>query len=292
MKLLGGSLLLVGAFLLVSLWTFWLAVRPPRILIGTTPRELGLPAEDVRISTGDGLRLAAWFIPSDFPSTGGTAGRAAIVLLHGYPAEKADLLPIAAALRSRFATLLVDLRYFGASDGGATTLGHRERADLHRAVDTLTERGFAQIGVFGYSLGGAIALLTAAEDRRIRAVVAYAPFSDLRVLARELYGGLWVLKYPFVGLLRFWSVLFFGADITRPSPEMAAARLDIPVLLIHREDDEQISFGHAERLRAALAANRRAEIHVARGFHNDRDPEFDRRVVAFFGNALQGHEPR
>jgi pimeloyl-ACP methyl ester carboxylesterase len=283
MKLLGGSLLLVGAFLLVSLWTFWLAVRPPRILIGATPREHGLPAEDVRISTGDGLRLAAWFIPSTLPSTGGTA----IVLLHGYPAEKADLLPIAMALRPRFATLLVDLRYFGGSDGGFTTLGHRERADLHCAVDTLTERGFARIGVFGYSLGGAIALLAAAQDRRIRAVVAYAPFSDLRVLAGELYGGLWLLKYPFVFLLRAWSVLFFGADITRPSPEMAAARLDIPVLVIHRKDDEQISFGHAERLRAALAANRRAEIHVGRGFHNDRDAEFDRRVVAFFGNALQ-----
>ena len=181
MKLLLGSLLMLGAFLAVSLWTFWLAVRPPRVLIGATPRDHGLAGEDVRISTRDGLRLAAWFIPS----SEGTGANGAIVLLHGYPAEKADLLPIAAALHPRFATLLVDLRYFGGSEGNVTTLGHREREDVQRAVDALGQRGFAHIGVFGYSLGGAIALLAAAEDRRIGAVVAYAPFSDLRLLARR-----------------------------------------------------------------------------------------------------------
>ena len=34
-----------------------------------------------------------------------------------------------------------------------------------------------------------------------RAVAAWAPFADLRVLARDLYGMFWVLKYPFVELL-------------------------------------------------------------------------------------------
>jgi dipeptidyl aminopeptidase/acylaminoacyl peptidase len=210
----------------------------------------------------------------------------ALILLHGYPAEKADLLPIAAAFHPDFTTLLVDLRYFGQSEGRATTLGHRERFDLGRAIDALAARGFTRIGVFGYSLGGAVAILGAAEDPRIRAVAAYAPFSDLAVLAGEVYAVFWLAKHPLVALMRLWSRVFLGADITRPSPASAAARLSIPVMLVHSRDDEQIPFAHAERLAAALRDNPRVDLHFGRGLHNDRAPDFERRLTAFFVKHL------
>ena len=239
----------------VSLGSFWLVVRPPRMAIPLAPADFDLRVEDVRISAFDGVTLAGWLVPRpDAP---------AVVLLHGYPAEKADLLPMAAALAPRFAILLLDLRYFGESGGRATTLGFRERNDLQRAVAWLHARGYSRVGVFGFSLGGAVALLAAADDPRIRAVAAYAPFADLRLLGRETYG-------PLVHLLRLWAALFFGADITRPAPVEAAARLMIPVLLIASREDEQIGFHHAELLRAALAANPRVDFHVLdRGRHGE-----------------------
>ena len=95
--------------------------------------------------------------------------------------------------------LLVDQRYFGSSEGRATTLGFRERDDLKRMVDFLESRGATSVGVFGFSLGGAVAMLTAAEDPRIRAIVAYAPFADLRALGQEVYGWMWVARYPVRG---------------------------------------------------------------------------------------------
>lgn len=269
-----------AAIVLVSAWTFWMAIRPPRLAIAGTPDDFRLGGEEVTIVAPDGARLAGWLIPAmarDSP---------AIVLLHGYPANKADLLPIAAALHGRFTTLLLDLRYFGRSEGTATTLGYRERADLRSAVDELGRRGYARIGAFGYSLGGAVAILGAAEDPRIRAVSAWAPFADLRVLALHLYGNLWLLKYPFVELLILWGRLFLGGDITRPSPEMAAARLTIPVQLWASRDDDQIPFVHAERLQRALAANPRAEIHLGRGLHTDRATDFERRIAEFFARTL------
>ena len=269
-----------AALLLTSAWTFWTAVRPPRLAIPGTPADFRLPAEDVAIVAADGVKLAGWLI------AGTARDERAVVLLHGYPAHKADLLPIAVALHPQVTVLLLDLRYFGASGGGATTLGYRERADLRRAVDELGRRGYSRIGVFGYSLGGAVAILGAAEDPRIQAVAAWAPFSDLRVLASELYGSLWVLKYPFVELLVLWSRLAFGGDITRPSPEMAAARLTIPVRIWASRDDDQISFAHAERLQRALSANPRATIHVGRGSHNERAPRFERELADFFAKTL------
>lgn len=264
-----------GAFVALSLVSFWLAVRPPRLTVPLAPGDLGLTVESVAIDTEDGVRLAAWFLPR--------AGAPAVVLLHGYPAEKADLLPIAAALAPHFAVLLFDQRYFGSSGGHATTLGFRERGDLRRVIDFLAARGHREVGVFGLSLGGAVALLAAAEDSRIRAVAAYAPFADLRSLAYELYGWLWWLKYPFVGLLRVWSVVFFGHDITAISPERAASTLTVPVLLAASREDEQIPFAHAERLRRALARNTRSELMFTdHGRHGELPSGFEASLARFF----------
>ena len=261
MKILVAAAVLVGGFVLLSLVSFWLAVRPPRIAIPLRPDEFRLAVEEVTITAGDGVKLAAWLAARP--------GAPALVLLHGYPAEKADVLPIAAALAPRFTVLLLDQRYFGASGGRATTIGFRERGDLRHAIDYLAARGFGEVGVFGLSLGGAVALLAAAEDDRIRAVAAYAPFG--------------MLKYPFVALLRGWSLLFFGHDITAVSPERAAARLSIPVLLVASRTDAQIPFAHAERLRRALAQNPRAElVALDRGRHGELPTGFEARLAEFF----------
>jgi uncharacterized protein len=285
MKALAMLAIFCAGVLVVSLWSFWMTVRPPRIQIPGTPRDYRLPTETITIVTHDGVKLAAWLIPAAHARP--PSETPIVVLLHGYPANKADMLPIASALHSRFATLLVDFRYFGESEGAATTLGFREHRDLSRVVDLLAERGYARVGVFGYSLGGAVALLGAADDPRIRAVVAWAPFADLRALGRDVYSIVWLAKYPLVELMVLWSRIVFGADITRPSPEMAAARLSIPVLIAASRDDEQIPFAHAERLARALAKNPRAELDFGRGLHGERAQDFDRRLFDFFGKHLE-----
>jgi dipeptidyl aminopeptidase/acylaminoacyl peptidase len=272
-------LLLAAGFVGLSLLAFWMAVRPPRLTVPLRPEDLNLRVEPVTIHTADRLRLAGWLVPRP--------GAPAVILLHGYPADKRDLLPLAAALHPRFTVLLVDQRYFGESEGRATTLGYRERDDLRSAVDLLHARGLTPVGVFGFSLGGSVALLAAADDPRIRAVVAYAPFADLRDLGQELYAYLWVLREPFVRLLRVWARLFLGADVTRPSPAEAAARLHIPVLLIHSRHDEQIPFRHAERLQQALAANGAARFaFVDRARHGELGRELERRLGDFFAEHL------
>ncbi len=265
--------------MLASLLAFAMAVRPPRIPIDLRPADVGLAVEEVTIRTADGLQLAAWLAVRP--------GRPAVILLHGYPANKRDLLPLAAALHRHFTVLLLDLRYFGDSEGRATTLGYRERDDVKRTLDVLEARALGPVGVFGFSFGGVVALLTAAEDPRIRAVAAYAPFADLRVLGRDLYAGLWLLREPLVGLMRLWATMFLGADITRPSTEQAARRLSIPVLLIHSRADDQIPFHHAERLARALAANPGARLMFGdEGYHGTLGPSLQEAVTRLFLESL------
>ena len=129
--------------------------------------------------------------------------------------------------------------------------------------------------------------MTAAEDPRIRAVAACAPFADLRTLGHEVYGYLWALKYPLVEAMILWARLFLGGDISRPSPATAARTLSIPVLLIASREDEQISFRHAERLRRALADNPRAEFFFSeRGGHGEIGRDLQERIASFFGRHL------
>lgn len=285
MRILYYIALAIAGFLAVSLWGFWLAVRPPRLAIPLSLTDFNLRAEEVTLAAEDGLKLSAWLIPR--------SGAAAIILLHGYPAEKADMLPIAAALHPYFTTLLVDLRYFGKSEGRYTTLGFRERQDVKRVIDFLAARGWTRIAIFGFSLGGAVGIMTAAEDPRIRAVAAYAAFSDLKTLGYEVYRWLWMLKYPLVELMIFWARLLLGGDLTRPSPVTAAGTLAVPVLLIHSRADEQISFRHAERLQQALAGNPGAEFYfLERGRHGELPPDFEARLAKFFLRHLTEPVPQ
>lgn len=273
-------LAILGAFLGASLLATLAALRPPRLAGSLGPADVGLAVEEVTVRASDGVALAGWLAVR--PNT------PALVLLHGYPADKADLLPLAAALAPRFTVLLMDLRYFGRSGGRLTTLGLREPDDLSRAVDLLAARGLGPIGAFGFSLGGSVALLAAARDPRLRAVAAYAPFADLRDLARDLYRWLWLLRYPVVELMRGWAWLLLGADVAAVSPVTAAARLAVPVLLIASRADEQIPFAHAERLAAALRGNPRAEtLLLAAGRHGELGPGFAARLADFFACALR-----
>lgn len=273
--------LAAGVFVAMSLLSFWLAVRPPRLSIPLGPADVRLAVEDVTFAAADGVQLAAWLA--------GRPGAPGVIFLHGYPANKADMLPLAAALAPRFTVLLVDQRYFGSSGGAVTTLGFRERDDLRRAVDVLAARGVTRVGVFGFSLGGAVAIGAAAEEPRIAAIAVYSPFADLRALGAELYGWMGPLRHPFVGLLRLWSRLFLGADVTAFAPVAAARALSIPVYLIASRTDEQIPFHHAERLREALAANPRAQFDfMDEGRHGVLGPDVERRLEGFFARWLEG----
>src|SRR5437868_15351616 len=111
-SMLAYAAIAVAGFVTLTLVSFWLAVRPPRLTIPLSPGDVKLDVEEVPVVTADGVRLSAWLAPRP--------GAPGIIFLHGYPADKADMLPLAAALAPRFTVMLVDLRYFGRSGGRAT----------------------------------------------------------------------------------------------------------------------------------------------------------------------------
>jgi dienelactone hydrolase len=154
------------------LWPLTIAVsatsRPPGPLGAGTPAASRFAYRDVAFSTGDGVRLSAWYIP---PRNG-----AAVVLLPGAGSTRTAVLAQAAVLaRHGYGALLVDTRGHGRSDGHAMDFGWWGGRDIAGAVSFLARQPAVHAGtiaVLGESMGGEQALAAAGSDPRIRAVVA------------------------------------------------------------------------------------------------------------------------
>ena len=79
-------------------------------------------------------------------------------------------------------TLLFDYREHGISDGAerGMSMGYREAQDISAAVRYLKETvGLGRVAVVGVSLGAAAAILAAAQDPAVDAVVAESSFTSM-----------------------------------------------------------------------------------------------------------------
>jgi len=283
-KILFYSGVFIFGFVLISLWNFYIVTHPDTIKSGLTPRDYAMPFEEVTITSTDGLSLSGWLIEQ--PQE--TRRDQAIIILHGYPAEKGDMVAIASQLYPHFTLLLLDGRSFGESEGAATTFGIKERSDVRAAIDMLVSAGYTKIGVFGFSLGGAVGLLTAAEDERISAVATYGAFSDITLLGEEMYSSMWILKKPMVALMNLWSLLFFGESLREVTPAGASLRLTIPLFITHSQNDEQIAFTHALLLQQSLAHNKKAEFYFfEQKLHGGLPDDFYVRLKEFFIRSFE-----
>lgn len=250
-KLYIGIGILVCYLILSSLFGFYKAIHPERIHTLGTPDTYQVPYEHISFLTEDDIRIRGWFIPNE------NLQAKTIILLHGYPVDKGDLLRTRIILHKKFNLLMIDFRGLGESDGFISTFGQQEVYDLEGAVKFLKQRGINEVGVWGLSMGGAVALLGAPKIPEIKALVIESSYARLDMMLDSYYK-IPVLKYPLALLTRLWGKLFLGFDVKKISPMDAAAKLNIPVLLIHSRTDDFVSFQHALLLQKALIHNPKA----------------------------------
>jgi len=262
--------------IIISLWGFYSSIRPPKIVSSLTPRDLKMDYENVSFGTADGLTLRGWYIPS------ATKTERTLILLHGYPADKGNILSPLAFLHVDFNLLLFDFRYLGESEGSYSTAGAKEVQDLLAAVQFLKSRGVKEVGVWGFSMGGAVVLMSIEKAPEIRAVISESSYSSLSEMTFELLR-IPVLNYPIAYLVGLWAKLFLGIDVSEVSPADRIRNTTIPILLIHSSADAVIPFSHARRLQQALAKNPRAEFWFNEQFaHGELASDYRTRIRDFF----------
>lgn len=213
-----------------------------------TPQGFGLAFERVTITTEDGEKLAAWWVPA--PSS--TPARGTVLLFHGNAGNIAHRIDYARMFYDMgMATLLVDYRGYGESTGTPSEQGTYRDAAASWAWLTKT-RGIrpADIVLFGESLGGGVATWLAVNEKP-RAVVLASTFTSVPDLGAAVYPWLpvrWLSRIHYDNLARL--------------PEIT-----VPLLVAHSPGDDIIPYAHGQRLFSAANAPK-AFLELAGG-HND-----------------------
>jgi uncharacterized protein len=120
--------------------------------------------------------------------------------------------------------------------------------------------------LFGTSLGGAVALQAAADDARVIGVIAQSSFSDLDTVVRQ--------RAPFIASRAEVDAALRLAEeqgrfqVSEVSPARSAARIRVPVLLIHGDRDRETAPSHSQAIFAALAGPKELFL-VPNAGHND-----------------------
>jgi alpha-beta hydrolase superfamily lysophospholipase len=217
---------------------------------------------------GDGVLLRGWRCAPTTPPRG------TIVWLHGVADNHASASGLVERFGPRgFAVIAYDSRAHGDSGGTACTYGYYEKRDLQRVLDTV-EHG--PVILIGGSLGGAVALQEAADDSRITALVVAEAFSDLRTVASQ--------RAPRVftqGVLRraFARAAIDGHfDLDAVSPVRAAARIHVPVLLVHGAADIDTPPDHSRRILAALQGPKQLLLVADKAHNQSLTPEVWRTI--------------
>jgi len=261
----------------------------PRFVRDMTPATFGMPAyQDVALQAKDSpwgaVRLDCWYIPGPSKET--------VIALHGRGDSKAGLLSVLQTLNlAGYTTFALEFRAHGTSEGRWSTSGPAEQRDLEAAIDWVTEHHPAPVALFGYSMGGCVALEVAARDDRVRGVATEGAVADQ---VREIHRHFAPASYALIPAAVPWILARTG---TTPWAARPVAHIkDIaprPVLLIHSRIDSVVGFQAAQDLYAAAGEPKELWVldnaeHVA-GI--GRYPvEYRKRLIAFYDKVFAGEQ--
>lgn len=227
-------------------------------------------------------------VRGDLRAAEGSAPRSAVVIVHGFKGFRTfggwPSLARALALAGH-AAVTFDFSHNGIDQNGEFThldrfrlnTHTRELAELRGVIDALADgrlagRKLRKIGVLGHSRGGGEAVIAAAEDERIRALVTLAAVASIRDRWTPEEVASWRrgddvtvenarTKQQMPISPDYWVDLQENRD--RLDVAAAAARVAVPWLIVHGDADATVPVDEARAL--FDAAGDQAELMIVAG---------------------------
>ncbi len=193
----------------------------PTRTIFATPKDIDLDYEDLYITTKDGVKINAWFIPAN-------SGKITFLFCHGNGGNISHRTEIIRLLNYHGYNLLIfDYRGYGRSEGSPTEEGtHLDALATYNYLKEREDIVEEKICIFGRSLGGNIAIALAARlDKGV--LISESGFTSVMEMAKQIYG----VKIPSVFLSHRYDALSKIKEVK------------IPKLIMHGKNDRLIPFG-------------------------------------------------
>jgi fermentation-respiration switch protein FrsA (DUF1100 family) len=270
---------------------------------GKNPASLGMKFEDVQFKSRDGILLKGWYIPAaDSPQAKGT-----IIYCHGLHRSRIEMLPMAQFGHDLgYNGLLFDFRDHGQSGGKLTSIGYWERLDAEAAVGEALDSKNARrpVILWGVSMGAAAALMAAAEDPRVDAVISDSTFLSFDDVIKHHYHLVVYLirrhwwwfpplpSFPLTNEVIAWSA--WRAHFSPSAFNLEAAVKHIaprPILFVAVKDDPRMPPRIARTLCSADDSPVKAVVVLPGRRHgegfNDARKQYEAAVAAFL-ERVQG----
>ncbi len=215
---------------------------------------------------------------------------AAVIVAPGFfqSKETGTFKRIERDLSPDFDVISMDFRGHGKS-GGLYTFSAKETEDLKAVADYARAAGYGRVGALGFSYGGTIAILEAAEHRNLDSLVCVGS----PMASEEVEFKWWTFDAMKLGL----KGLELGAGVRAGNPYLrktkaidAVAGVSAPMFFIHGEKDPTVGARHSLCLHEKASGQKQIRL-FSQGSHAEElyrqyPEEFMRLVKDWFRKTL------
>jgi pimeloyl-ACP methyl ester carboxylesterase len=272
------------------------AARVSPRLAGPVAARLWFTPWRIPVSDRAAARQAEWLggtEPVSFDVEGrriagyATGSGPAVLLVHGWGERGASLGAFVAPLAGAgYRVVGIDLPAHGATAGGQT-----DGFEIADAIRGVCESIGEVSAVIAHSMGGMTSLLAARDGAPVDALVLIAPPGRLDN-ALATFQSMFELPDAAVSGLKATIEHRYGADVwDRLSAQAFAADVDVPALIVHDRDDQQVAFGDTEALHASWPGSR---LMTTEGLGHGRilrDPEVVQAALSFVTEVAPARRP-
>ena len=249
----------------------------------------GLKGKKIEFLTKDKVLLKAYLSYSNLDLV-----KATIILVHGIRSKKEAFIKLSQKLSNLgFNTVSIDLRAHGESQGEHCTFGVKEKEDISALIDYLinSEKVKHTIGIWGQSLGAAVAIQAMGTDKRIKFGIVESTFSDFKIITNDYF------KYHAgfnVSLLTNYLVDRAGkiADFNPQdaSPRNYCKKIEQAVLMVHGNKDRRININYGRENFLNLKTENKVFLEIKEGTHlsiwKQGGKEYFDKVLKFIENNV------
>ena len=246
----------------------YLIIRPPRVVAGIGPNDFGLASEKLSVTAVDDAELVGYWVKTSEDSAKGV-----IILVHGIGGCKEGFLEVSEKLaKDGIESIVFDNRAHGESGGAFCTYGFKEKTDISKIVDKIKERDVSMpIGIWGNSLGGAIALQALEIDERIEFGIIESTFTELDKIVfdykKRILKGLGFKRLSDFLLKRAGKIADFDPQMVKPVDSVK--KIEQSILLAHGAIDKNISVNYGKELFENLKSENKELVIIEGGGHFD-----------------------